>query len=1062
MTTPPVTNPTIDFKRNLSFRSGAAGIEITGTKDPAVLQAIAADTAFPGTDDIGLGQISANAQAGKDVTFGTPSGNVSFNAGATANMGLGMYVHADKLLADVSLDQHVGQNFTLPQDANSYFMLFDWGYDVTASGKGGVALGTASVKFSADAELAQNYAVIRRFDKTATGARTAITNTVDSFVLPTFVHSDGDIEGFTWIYTLTDADLKGSIGATYGYDFNWVHEVTGAGLSGDIGLKIHAGITASVGFTLSGRFAILVSRDNASQVVRVRVFKRPTHGLNFALNAGASVTPSTGTLLPEKMDDLIASILGVYAPQLLKDLSALGDWASGNATLPGALAKVSSGYMLELIGTVFTQVTGKAFNPDQEFVAARDMVVNFLKTWGGLDAKVASAIWKLVPGKDAEGNLDPAAVKVLQDVTGVVNAISTGDNTQFATFLNGLGLANVITGPAGQIVQALAPAGIFSALTNAGAFGELQKGAQALLPFLKAGQSQQTLLQALHDFIDPRVKLTKITDAIAAKTADVQDGWLQAKIAAFLEKDVFDLPDLMKVETLIDTLHTKAQSYYAKGLKALNTTYGASLAATYESTTTTTALLDAEFDFGNAAADKATLQSLLDEAVHGDLTNLLMKDTTGVKLNAGSLSHGIDRHTHIELRLPFYSSTVDEINSSLAVANSVEAEGHRMMVYQLNSSDEVKRITNRGGNDSHLAVGATIPPNQGNATRVFGTPTFTYSYSYRLASRNIGRERLQFQMEPYVTKFVPNGFVKTPFETWLGEMDKAVPDAPDTFGFALSSVDLSVPSDVVAAWLRAPAKDKDPAYMAMSIQLQKVLRDLIPFYYFADPDKFGGDEAKALLAYAAIPLANSVRDDGSFTTDDVFWNWPDDNLRDFMVRQGHDKLRDVILPPIFARLQKVRPKLANSYSPAESNIKEIFRVSTKPNPLASDVRSLVLTEAGIISGAVKAGVQLAKFLASGNTDVKQATRALASFGSAITQTFNKNVSGLYGGDALRPLGTLLFIAAAEAIGGRTVTPDAMFRFLVMDPKSQFDPTVFLTGTEPDSGVLAQQAVTNIH
>jgi len=44
---------------------------ITGTKDPAILQAIILDNAFPETADITLGNISVNAQAGQDLTFAT-------------------------------------------------------------------------------------------------------------------------------------------------------------------------------------------------------------------------------------------------------------------------------------------------------------------------------------------------------------------------------------------------------------------------------------------------------------------------------------------------------------------------------------------------------------------------------------------------------------------------------------------------------------------------------------------------------------------------------------------------------------------------------------------------------------------------------------------------------------------------------------------------------------------------------------------------------------------------------------------------------------------------------
>lgn len=1069
MTTPgtlSTPSPKIDFKRNLPFRTGAAGIEITATRDPAVLSAIATDAAFPGSDDIGLGDISANAQAGRDVMFATPKGSVGFKAGATANIGLGMYVHPDKLLQSVSLDQHVGAHFALPvPDASQFYLLFDWGYDVNASGTGSVAMGAASVKFSADAELVQNYALIRRFekktDKGGTGALEAITETLDSFMLPTHVQSENDISALTWIYSLTEGDLKGSIGVTYGYDFNWVREARFAGLKGDVGLKIQVGLSANMGFTLGGRWSIIVSRDDAKQVVRVRVFKRPTKGFNAALNVGATVQPHED-VLPQSMDDLIASILGVYAPQLLKDLSALEGWATGNTPLSGVLANVSSDYMLQLIGTVYKQVTGsKTFNPDQEFVKARDMVLNFLETWDGLDAKVASLVWSYLPGKDRRGTTDPAAAKIFKDVTDVVTAVSKADRAQFDVLLNQLGISKFFGSEAGQLVQALAGDTIFAALTSNDVFANLQKAAAQALPFLQATQSEQNILQALHDWIDSRVKISQIADAIEKNTADVSDGWLHAKIADFLEQRVFGLEELKKLDKLLTTLHGQANDYYAKAIKALNAKYSVSLAATYESTSTITALLDAEFDFGNPAASRQELQRLMGEAVHGDITGLLMKDTPGVTLHSGSLSHGIERHSHIELRLPFYASTVDHINSSLAAASSVEAEGQRMLVYQLDSRDEVTRITNRGGNDSHLVLGAKITPEQGNATRVFGTPIFNYSYSYRQASRNVGREQLQYQMKPYVDEYLREQFSAMPFDSWLTEMDRAVSHAPaNNFAYALASLDVRVRSSVVEAWLRAPGKDRAPEYLEMSVALQAALRTVIPFYYFADAQNYSTlGSAYPLIAYSAMPVSTSASLDGNQlrlnTGRSVYWDWMDQDLRRAMLSAGRSKLR-AMLPAVFQRLQSARIREAEFYEPGDGTAERIISAVVRDDHL---LKSLLFTEAEIIDGAIQAGLKLEKFVSGSGADVQQATRALAAFGSTITETFNKKITSVYGGDALRPLGTMLFVTAANALVDVQSPPDAMFRFLVMDPQSQFNPTDFLAGKEPQKDVLIQQTVT---
>jgi hypothetical protein len=983
-----------------------------------------------------------------------------------------MYRNPDELLKAMAIEQHVVENFNLLASPDTYFMLLAWGYDVAGSASGGVALGTSSIKFSADAELSRNYALFRRFDtKTimgGTGAFTAIAETVDSLVLPKHVHDDSDIAAYTWIYSLIDADLKGSIGVSYGYDFNWVHEAKFAGLKGDIGLKIQASINASVGFTFGGRWAVIVGRDATNQVVRVRVFKRPTKGFNFALNAGANVQPSTGALLPEKMDDFIAAILGVYAPQLLKDLKSLEGWASGNTPLSEALANISSDYMLKFLEHVYKAVNGPnaSFNPDQDFAVIRDKVVSFIKTWGGLDSKLSSLLWKIVPGRTANGSLEPQAAAIFERITKLTEGIANGSLNDFRGLLNDIPrLAGFFGSPVGQFAQTLAANGLLTAAASNEEFGKLQDAAKAVLPFLKDGQSEKSLLQGLHDWIDPRLRIEEITNAVLANTGDIKDGWLRAKIADFLEQRVFGLDELKKIDAMITTLHNRAGDYYAAGRKALNATYGASLAATYESTSATTALLDVEFDFGEAAADKNKLRLMMASAIDGDFTEILMNDIPGVKLRRGMLSHDLKRHTHIELRLPFYGSSIDHINSSLASVNSMDAKEGRLVVYQLDSSDEVMRISNRGGDDSRLALGATIPGGIGNAIRVHGHPDFTYSYSFRQASRSMRRDQLQYQIKPYIDQYVPNAFSKTPFDTWLSEMDRAVPHpVTSEFGFVLLSVDLSVPSQNVAAWLQAPEKEKSQAYMEMSIAIQAALKKIIPFFYFADVGKYADlDSAFTLIGYSALPAMNSARLDGSLlrlnTGQSAYWDWMDQELRTAILFSNatEAKLR-AMLPAIYQRLQSAGMNdTAKFFEPGDASVRRIRAAVDRDD---SRLKSLLFTEAEIIDGAVHAGLQLAKFRVNKGADIKQAVRSLAAFGAKITDTFNSRVSSIYGGDALHPLGTMLFVAAGQALSNQVANPTAMFRFMVLDAQAPFDTKDFLQGKDPESGIAIQQSIVN--
>lgn len=1063
MGTPPnASGPlTIDFKRQLPFRSGAAGIEITGTKDPAVLKAIVADAAFPGTADIALGNISISAQAGKDLTFATGKGSVNFQAEAAASSGLGVYFSPANLLNDFHVDREL--DFNLPDDPASYYMLFHWGFNVGASASGAVAMGAPSVTFSASGSAQRNYAVIRQFRKkvraAGVGARSAIEGTVDSWVLPSLISDEAGLSAATWIYSEVDGKVNGSVGVSYGYDFNWVRETKFAGLTGDIGLKIQLGLSASLGFEISGRFAVVVSRESSNPVVRVRVFRQPSKGFNFALNAGATVQPSTGTLLPGSLDDFIKAMLGTYAPQLLKDLHALGDWASGKVPLSGALANLSTDYMLKLVGMVYTNATGKPFNPDQDFNRAKSFVMNFLDTWGGLDSKLASLLWKLVPKPG-----DQPAADIFAEIGKITSAIAGGTQDSFRNLLNTTaGVGGFFSSPVGQWLEELAWGNVLEPATNAESFKKLQSIAKDVSPFLNAGD-QNAVLNALHGFIEEHFKLSAITDAVQNKLDQINEEWLRAKITDFLEQKVFGFEELKKIDQLIQTIRNKAADFYAKGLKALNTSYSFSLAATYQTLETTTALLDAEFDFGDATASRPQLQQALKTAIGGDFSTLLLQKIPGVRLNRAALSHSIERHSHLELKMPFYFSTIDHINQSLAEPNAMDVDGQRVVIYQLDSTDERSKITNRGGNDSHLVMGAKIPAIAGNETRVFGEPAFTYSYSYRHASRDMRRDQLQYQLKPYVDQYVGKAFTNGPFDLWLSEMDRALHMAPtDHFGYALLSIDLSLPAAIAAAWLNASAEEKTPSYMDMSIALQGALKSLVPLYYFTDVSKYNDIEsAYVLLGYQAMPATTSVRLDGNQlsinTCQSVYWDWMDPSLREALLRCSltEAKLR-AILPAIFQRLQNANPGKSSFYAPGDATVKKIRDAVSHNDGM---FKSLLFTEAEIIHGALKAGQNLAKFREKKGADIKAATRALAAFGGTITDTFNAKVSSIYGGDALRPLGTQLFVAAAQALSGDVQRATALFRFLALKPDAKFQPADFLQGQFPQDDILIQESIVN--
>ena len=97
-------------------------------------------------------------------------------------------------------------------------------------------------------------------------------------------------------------------------------------------------------------------------------------------------------------------------------------------------------------------------------------------------------------------------------------------------------------------------------------------------------------------------------------------------------------------------------------------------------------------------------------------------------------------------------------------------------------------------------------------------------------------------------------------------------------------------------------------------------------------------------------------------------------------------------------------------------------------------------------------------------DPEGAVEALAEFGAAITDAFNAKVKSIYGGGALRPLGTMVFIEAARAFLPPTAHPptSALVELTVVKEDAAFDLASFLEGKHPAaSDVVIQERLARL-
>src|SRR5262249_38309931 len=138
---------------------------------------------------------------------------------------------------------------------------------------------------------------------------------------------------------------------------------------------------------------------------------------------------------------------------------------------------------------------------------------------------------------------------------------------------------------------------------------------------------------------------------------------------------------------------------------------------------------------------------------------------------------------------------------------------------------------------------------------------------------------------------------------------------------------------------------------------QARLRQILPFFYFQDLDNaFQNAPAAALLVWSALPVSTSIAvRDGAlvFNTDvDVFWNFPDQQLRRIIASDAHTSRS--LAPKLALLQQRLREaglrKRAQDFDPTQTSS---FQSLTTSEMGAGLFNSLLFTESQLIRGVAK-------------------------------------------------------------------------------------------------------------
>lgn len=1066
----PLPEP-IKFTRNKKFLAGtsSASVEITAVKDPETLAALALNAPFP--KEVTLESIKLSAETGKDISFDGKSGTVSFKASADVFSGLGVYTDTANLLKDLKLGDDISAGFDVGADPDAIFIALRWGYDASAKTQGSIALGAgASATFSGEASRDAAYAVVRRFPK-GKGSRDALEETVNSWMLPAQISSPDDLTPATWLIASVDGSIAAQLGIKYGFDYNWVRKLKAGGLSGDIGFKINLAVSAALGFNASGKYAVVVGRESdaaADQRLRLRLFKQRQHGWDINFDAGADVQADPTDPIPANPDDFFKAVFGIHGGQILKELDT---WTGDPDKLPATLAGKVEGYAEKLL----TAVTGIDLDktlPDlqKRIDAARAKFTGFITQWRALPQRVAALLQKVVSdGLKDEDKLEDA----LKEIRDLSQKIAASDLDAAKQLLQGpLADVDFFRTPAGQWLETSALNGILNVLSSNQEFQRLQQIAAQTSKVLDEGEVED-VLKKFQKYVDDQLNLDKIIEIANSNSLDLMKDYelLKARLEAFLEKEL-DIAALKQIAAAIKNFRDKGQDYYEAAYKALTKKYGVHVSAAYQSSSTSEALLDVTFDLNQPAAIP-----FYSDAVDGKFDKLFLRQQTGVTIREARLSHSITRHTHVEIHLPHYDQVADHLNSSFASVSPRDDEEGRVLVYELNAKD-IATVKNRL--NSTLAVGGFWKLGV-EGVRVHTDPddpaeSLSYAYSLRMVRPDMGVADLEYLLTPYAKKYFPSLFGgDRKFGDWLAVFDQGVEsvlkNGPGQFGKTLLSLQLSYPAEVTAGWLNAPKDKKDKKYVNMSKHMQARLKELVPYLFFQNPNRYrdNNNTARGVLVYAALPpTANLVGDPpitpAKETDGDIYWDVGQSKYVNFMLNRQEtvDELKD-ILTGIVQRLTKT-PGFGSVVGDYDNTGKILSAAGTDFGMNA--IKMLLRSESKFVNDVRSAAVRLANFREQAPDKPEQAVDELSKFGSGLTATFNTPFGGNIEGDKIRPLMSLLFAAAAAEFSANpalaNARPNATLEIIVLKDASTFDLGDYLDGKlPPKEDVVAQTRLVDL-
>jgi len=770
---------------------------------------------------------------------------------------------------------------------------------------------------------------------------------------------------------------------------------------------------------LGGKYYLVLNRESDTAGIRLRLFRATTKGWGFALDTGANVTFSTGTLTPKNFDDFIRAILGIHDGQLMKFLNASNLSDITNA-LGGEFLKA-----LRIDGDV-----NKAFSDLQ----------GFFQKWNDLPHTVTSVIWKYADDVPSLQKIQQAAQKISQ--------LQESDIKSFLdSLLHDVSFAN---NPAVEWLEATAASSLFD-LYESDQLSQLRKDADKLAALLD-GSTLQNFLTKLKAQVDTALDLPALEKALNANDLTGVAVWVTQQLANFAGVDLSQLKaNIAKINAAIKTIRDKAQQIYAATVKALNNTYGFSLDYAYNASGTDSALIDLVF------ADSA--RNSLADAIRGDFSQIFARQVPGVTLNTCTLAHAIQRHTHVETHLPWWKGISDDLATGYANATLADCESGRVQFFEAGATDT--STMQRNTNLKRFASCSIGISGQAKGVRQYNVTAVDFGYSFITAEKAMTDSQFDYEFGPSANAYFSNVFgEKNPdpthatFASWVKDWDNFAMQAPGATGAAgvigntWSNLQVRRRAQSGVDWVSALLDNTvSPDYQAMSRAMQASIRKFLLMAYASDPSRFknvpkGNPTISGFFVYTALPPANDLILDGSTLkpkpNGDIVWDVRDTALAAAVTNTFALAPLQANFARIFNLLRGIQ-QLRGSAGFYDNTAPQILG-SVTGNLLTSDPYiTLLENEKAVIDGAKDAFEKLRQ------TGSQPLLQVLPDFSKALINLVSKFNSGLsaLSLDSPQVIGLfapLVFQAAVEAMFGSAAT-------LPFD--ATLDVAVLKGGTLPD-------------